>query len=88
MPTEDPIFIDRRSSVLTEADLEKIVDLLSKHPCRYNLTHEEMDEVKRFSRVLSVLEKTVSDAIKYTILAVIAGLFWLLANHGYWGPKK
>lgn len=78
---------DRRSGVLTERDMEKLVDILSRHPCRFQITHEEMDDLKRFSTVLRGVERGILDGIKWMAVAAVVAFIWLLTNHGYFTRK-
>ena len=72
-----------RKNVLTPADLEELSKLLADHPCKFKVSHEEMDSIKRMSGFFNTVEKKVIDAITWAVIAVLGGFFWLLYNHGY-----
>lgn len=72
-----------RKNVLTEADLKELAALLSQHPCKFQVSHEEMDDIKRFTGFFKTFEKKIVDGVSWVFLALIAGIFWVLYNHGY-----
>ena len=81
-----------RKQTLTEEDIRVIESMVreliaEQHKCHINVTHEEMDDIKRVSKFFTLAEsaiiKTISRAIMWVCITVIGGVFWLLYNHGY-----
>ena len=72
-----------RKQVLTQADLEELARLLANHPCKFNVSHDEMDDIKRLSGFFKKVEDKVVGGITWFVIALIGGMFWLLYNHGY-----
>ena len=81
-----------RKQTLTEADvalIESIVKrLMNEHyQCRINVTHEEMDDIKRvakfFNATESVIVKWITKMVLWFGITVVGGVIWLLYNHGY-----
>lgn len=73
----------RRSVNLSDADIERLRALLADHPCKFAITHEEMDDLKRLSRFIKDVEAKVVGGIAWFFIALIAGMLALLYNHGY-----
>ena len=85
------LWIERKQT-LTEADLLVIESIVRKlidehHLCKIDLTHEQLDDVKRLSKFFNIAEsaivKTISKTILWVSLTVVGGIFWLLYKHGY-----
>lgn len=72
-----------RKNVLTAADLENLSQLLADHPCKFKVSHEQMDDIMRMSKFFKTFEKKVLDGVSWLFLAIIGGIFWMLYNHGY-----
>ena len=81
-----------RKQTLTEEDIRVIESMVrdliaEQHLCKINVTHEEMDDIKRVAKFFTVAEstiiKTVSKAILWGSITIIGGVFWLLYQHGY-----
>ncbi len=76
-----------RKNVLTEADLKALAELLSQHPCKFQVSHEQMDDMLRLSKFFKKFEDKVISGVQWVLLAIIGGFFYLLYNHGYFTGK-
>lgn len=77
-----------RKNVLTPADLEELARLLATHPCKFSVTHEEMDDIKRVASFFGRVEKKIIDSVTWGVIAIIGGVLWLFYNHGYFLKGK
>jgi hypothetical protein len=77
-----------RQNVLTEADLDRLRQMLSEHPCKFSVTHEQMDRVVRLSEIFERIEKKVIDGITWAFIAIIGGILFLFYNHGMFKGTK
>jgi hypothetical protein len=76
-----------RQNVLTEADLQELSRLLAQHPCKFAVTHEEMDDIKRMSSFFKKVEDKVVGGITWALIAFIGGMLYIFYNHGYFIKK-
>ena len=78
----------RRSSNLSDTDLQRLRDILLEHPCKFSVSHEEMDNIKRMSQFFQKVEDKVISGLTWVFIAIIGGMFWMLYNHGYFFKDK
>lgn len=81
-----------RKQTLTEADIQVIETIVRRlideqHLCKINVTHDEMDDIKRVAKFFTLAESTIikgiSKMIMWGCITIVGGVCWLLYQHGY-----
>jgi hypothetical protein len=73
---------DRRERVLTDADLEALIELVKIHnTCQMGLTSDEVSMLKRFlaafDKAAGIVGKIVLTAVVVSALAIFTKGFWV-----------
>ncbi len=86
MPECEEFHPPRRNRNLSDADIQALIEAMQTHQCKFS--EEEVADFHKFSRFFREIEKKVVGGIAWGIIALIAGFFWLLYNHGWFFKGK